>query len=136
MLIRYLAIVMLAVWAGTAPAQNNPQAGIEETINGQIEAFKVDDFTSAFEFASPAIQQIFGSAGRFGEMVQQGFPMVQAPAQLRFFELKQRPGRMLQTVMIQDQQGVFHMLEYEMIMAGGSWQINGVRLLAQPEVGA
>ena len=53
-------------------------------ISKQIEAFKADDFDTAFSFASPMIQRMFGSASTFGEMVQNGYPMVWRPAEVRF----------------------------------------------------
>ncbi|MGR3343921.1 MAG: DUF4864 domain-containing protein [Paracoccaceae bacterium] len=131
-----LAAVLIVAGALVALAQDARNLEIEGTIQGQIEAFLVDDFTAAFAFASPNIRRIFGSSENFGTMVRQGYPMVWRPADVRFLELRELGGRTLQRVMIQDRAGVFHVLEYQMLAGENGWQINGVRLVPQPDVGA
>ena len=129
------AVLAVGVWLPVA-AQDGRGAAIESVVQGQIEAFLVDDFEAAFAFASPTIRRIFGSADNFGLMVRQGYPMVWRPADVRFLELRELGGRLFQDVMIRDRAGVFHVLEYEMVPSENSWQINGVRLVQQPEIGA
>ena len=127
-----LAVVFSALAAGGAFAQSSD---IRNTIQDQIEAFKADDFDMAFTFASPMIQRFFRTPGNFGQMVRQGYPMVWRPADVRFLDLSAQGGLKFQKVMIRDQAGVFHVLEYQMIKVDGDWQINGVRLLPRPELG-
>jgi hypothetical protein len=131
-LIVALGISSTAVAADILPAK--PE--IEGTIQSQIEAFLVDDFTTAFTFASPNIRSIFGSAERFGAMVQQGYPMVWRPSETRYLELRDIDGRIWQKVMIRDGQGGLHVLDYQMIQTAEGWKINGVQLLRAPDVGA
>ncbi|MDJ1015043.1 MAG: DUF4864 domain-containing protein [Paracoccaceae bacterium] len=112
------------------------EPGIEGTIQSQIDAFLVDDFVTAFTFASPNIQGMFGSPERFGSMVRSGYPMVWRPGEVRFLELRDVGGQLWQKVMIRDQQGQLHVLDYQMVQSEGLWKINGVQVLRAPGVGA
>jgi Domain of unknown function (DUF4864) len=122
----------------TAPvtAQDSRGNGIENAIQSQLDAFLADDYATAFSFASPAIQGLFGNADNFGLMVRQGYPMVWRPGDVRYLGRKTVGGRTLQNVLIRDRTGAVHVLEYEMIATEKGWQINGVRLIEPPEVGA
>ncbi len=122
-----LSAVLAAAAVAAAPAAAD---AVEDVIRSQIDAFLQDDVAAAFTFASPAIRGIFGTPEAFGRMVREGYPMVWRPADLRFLEQEERPGRILQSVMIEDQGGRVHILEYEMIRLDDGWRINGVRILA------
>lgn len=126
-------MVFLAMTLG-AFAQE--QSRVEGVIQNQIDAFQADDFATAFTYASPGIRRMFGSADNFGMMVRQGYPMVWRPSDVRFGAREEVGGRVLQTVIVTDQAGTVHALQYEMMPAGESWQINGVRFIEPPEVGA
>lgn len=129
-------IAALTLWL-LLPTPVLAQAGdsIEGVIRRQIEAFLQDDFATAFTFASPGIQGMFGTPQNFGRMVRQGYPMVWRPSDLRFLGVEDRGGRRVQTVMIEDAAGTLHMLEYSMVQVDGAWRIAGVRILRAPEVG-
>lgn len=122
--------------SGSAAEVLPADPGIEGTIQRQIDAFLVDDFATAFTFASPNIKMLFGSPERFGQMVQNGFPMVWRPGEVRFLELRDINGALWQKVMIRDQAGGMHMLDYQMIEGADGWRINGVQILRAPDVGA
>lgn len=130
-----LGLIGALLIAASAFAQDT-RAGITATIQGQIDAFLADDFDTAFTFASPAIKGIFGTSDRFGSMVRQGYPMVWRPGSVRYLDLEDRAGALYQKVLITDAQGVPHLLEYQMIETAEGWQINGVRVIPAPEVGA
>lgn len=132
---RFLLAAALAALVQPALADPTAQPGIESTIRSQIDAFLVDDFARAFDFASPGIKNMFGSPDRFGEMVQSGYPMVWRPAEVRFLDLREIRGRLVQRVMITDQQGQLHLLDYLMIETEEGWQIAGVQLLQAPAAG-
>jgi len=135
---RFLATLVAIVWANSITAQDvvPREPGIEATIGAQIDAFKVDDFATAFSFASPNIQGIFGGSERFGQMVKNGYPMVWRPGDVQFLELREVAGALWQRVQIRDQSGTLHALDYQMIQQDGDWRINGVQLLRLPDVGA
>ena len=116
-----------------AQAQDNP---LQSTILNQIEAFKADDFNRAFSFASPVIKGLFGTADNFGMMVQKGYPMVHRPADVTMLELREVAGNLWQRVMITDQQGRIHLLDYQMVETPDGWQINGVTLVPSGGLGA
>lgn len=119
--------------AAPVAAQDNP---MEKTILDQIEAFKADDFATAFSFASPSIKSIFMSPENFGRMVKQGYPMVHRPGSVRMLENREVAGQRWQKVMITDQTGRTHILDYQMIEGPDGWLINGVQLLPEPGLGA
>ena len=131
-----LWMALSAAMVATAWAENvlPPEAGIEGTIQSQIDAFLVDDFARAFTFASPNIQGLFGSADRFGTMVRNGYPMVWRPEDVQFLELRDLDGRLWQKVMVRDQRGKLHILDYQMIETDAGWRINGVQLLPAPDL--
>ncbi|MFN4155462.1 MAG: DUF4864 domain-containing protein [Paracoccaceae bacterium] len=127
------AMLTAALLALPAAAQEDP---IQNTIRNQLTALGQDDFATAFSFASPNIKGIFGTADNFGTMVRQGYPMVHRPGEVRMLELREVAGRLWQRVMITDQQGRTHLLDYQMVETPEGWQINGVQLLPSPGVGA
>ena len=125
-----LASLFLAL---PAFAQDAP---IQSTIENQLQAFQADDFATAFTFASPNIKAIFGTPENFGRMVTEGYPMVHRPAAVKMLELREVAGGLWQRVMITDQMGRTHLLDYQMIEAEDGWQINAVYLLKAEGVGA
>jgi hypothetical protein len=129
-----LAAVLIFVSGMASAADREP--GIEKTIQGQIDAFLVDDFEAAFSYASPTIKRLFGSHQRFGLMVQRGYPMVHRPSQVDFVELRKQGPLLIQKVRILDAKGIPYFMEYNMIETPSGWQIDGVELLAAPPVGA
>ena len=135
---RVLAFALAATLLLASPlrAEEPRNPVIEGVIQSQIEAFLADDVETAFTFASPNIQGLFGTPERFGMMVRQGYPMVWRPADVQYLELAEIGGQTWQQVMITDQAGAVHMLGYQMIETGAGWQINGVRILQAPQVGA
>ena len=118
-----------------AVAQTDPGQSIRSVIDSQMTAFRNDDLSTAFSFASPAIRDLFGSAARFGQMVESGYPMVWRPGSVDYLGLKDIPGGLRQRVMIRDGDGRLHVLDYDMIPAGDGWQINGVRVLPASGIG-
>ena len=132
-----MRMVLAAVLALVLTAPGKAQADdIQHVIGGQIEAFKVDDFATAFTFASPMIKRIFGTPERFGMMVQQGYPMVWRPADVQYLEQRAEGEVIYQKVLIEDAAGALFTFEYEMIPTPDGWQINGVQRLQEPAVAA
>mgnify|MGYP006087556093 CR=1 FL=1 len=128
-----LGVIMNGLTLGAVQAQG---ADIQSTIGNQIEAFQADDFETAFDFASPNLQQLFGSSENFRSMVTRGYPMVWKPAEVRYLELAEVGGSFFQKVLIKDQEGIVHILGYRMLETDMGWKINGVQLLPNPDVSA
>ncbi len=131
---RFLLAVSLSVGLGSGAFAQN--AEIEANISAQIQAFKADDFATAFTFASPSIQRLFQNPDNFGAMVRNGYPMVWRPADIRFLELREIAGALWQKVMITDANGRVYILDYQMIPLEGGWKINGVQLLGNADPAA
>jgi hypothetical protein len=130
------SLVFTCFAAVAAMAQQAPDPAIQSTISRQFDAFMKDDVDTAFSFASPTIKGIFGTSDRFGEMVRNGYPMVWRPSDVTFLELREISGALWQRVMVTDQAGRTHMLDYQMIETADGWQINAVQLLPSVGVGA
>jgi ketosteroid isomerase-like protein len=105
---------------------------IEGTINSQFEAFRADDFDTAFTYATPQLQQLFQSPQNFRRMVTDGYPMVWHPAEVRYLELRERGDAMWQKVQITDAKGVTHILDYMMEQTDMGWRIGAVQILDAP----
>ncbi len=127
------AVLLASVLAFPAAAQEEP---IRNTIQSQIDAFQADDFARAFTFASPTINQMFGTPDNFGAMVKQGYPMVYRPSSVEMQDLREIAGNLWQRVRIIDQAGAGWYLDYMMVETAEGWQINAVQLLPAPDVGA
>lgn len=128
--LRVLGALMLAVMSVTGAAAQSTE--IEGTIDSQFEAFKADDFATAFTYATPSLQQLFQSPQNFQRMVTQGYPMVWRPAEVRYLELRERGGAMWQKVQITDAKGFTHILDYKMEETDMGWRIGAVQILDAP----
>ena len=129
---RQLLLTLCAALLFSAPARAD-EAAIRDVISSQIEAFQADDFATAFTYASPTIRQVFRTPENFGVMVRRGYPMVWRPAEMNFLSIEMVDGLLWQNVMIRDQGGGLHILEYQMIQMESGWKINAVRMRRAPE---
>ncbi len=130
---RLSALTLLLLTAFPAVAQEEP---IQQTITAQLDALQADDFATAFSFASPTIQGLFGTPENFGLMVQNGYPMVYRPSDVTMLDLREIAGALYQRVLVRDAQGRGFMLDYQMIETPEGWKINGVDLLPTTDLGA
>jgi hypothetical protein len=131
-------VVILALLLALVPVDTSAQApgeAVQGVIADQIEAFEKGELERAFAHASPLIQGMFGTAENFGRMVEEGYPMVWRPAEVRFSGLAERGGRLVQTVLITDAAGRLYVADYEMLDLDGTWRINGVTLRAEAAAG-
>lgn len=109
------------------------RAATRSVIERQIEAFRSDDAAGAYALASPTIQRMFPSEGRFLDMVREGYRPVYRPRSYDFGELREMGTGLEQAVGVQDAAGVdwdaIYSLERQ---ADGSWKISGCRLVKRP----
>ena len=129
---RFGLTLALALLALPAVAQEVP---IQDTIRAQIEAFKADDFSRAFTFASPTLHQMFGTPDNFGRMVRDGYPMVWHPAQVDMMDLRTVGGALWQRVRVTDLKGQSYLLDYQMVQGPDGWLINAVQMQKANDVG-
>jgi hypothetical protein len=145
---RSLTIVMLAslaafpafapAFAQDAPALTSAdRAGVEQTILGQIDAFRHDDAPGAFAFASPGTQQRFGDAAVFLDMVRRAYQPVYNPHGIDFTKLDTQDGAIVQSVELIGPDGAAYTALYTMEReADGSWRIIACMLVPSQRVGA
>ena len=124
---KILTFTFFAFFAAQVFANSND--AIKKTIEDQIAAFKLDDFETAFGFATPFLKEKFGSAENFGKMVRNGYPMVWRPSKVIFLGNERYHHGLAQVVQIVDAKGRSHYLRYYMIEFDGMWRIGGVEFL-------
>ena len=137
MVLRFFALlgVMLAL-ALPAAAQVSPsdRTAIRDVIEGQIEAFRRDDGAAAFGYASPSIQNMFGTSETFMDMVRQGYRPVYRPRVFEFREIVTLHGMVTQKVHVIGPDGRPVTALYPMTQQpDGSWRIEGCYLQAPDE---
>jgi hypothetical protein len=129
---RTVKIVAALVVLGTAAQAQD--ATIEDVIIDQLQAFVDRDIAGAWEHASPMIQGMFGTPENFGMMVRNGYPMVWDNSDVRFLDRTEFQSRTRQEVQIQGPQGLFYILDYQMIETTDGWRINSVQVIPTPDV--
>jgi len=112
-------------------------AAIRKVIEDQIAAFRSDDGTRAFSYASPVIQDRFRTPENFMEMVRTAYPQVYRPRGLEFHGLADSQQGPIQEVIVTGPDGVPVMALYVMErQPDGSWKINGCYLARIPDESA
>ena len=124
---KVITFAIFTIFAAQVSASGSD--AIKRTIEDQIAAFKLNDFETAFSFATPFLREKFGSAENFGKMVRNGYPMVWRPSKVIFLENERYHHGLAQVVQIVDANGKSHYLRYYMMEFDGSWRIGGVEFL-------
>lgn len=132
---RLLALVGLILGlAGPAWAQDLSAAdrsAIRDVIQSQVDAFRRDDGGSAFGYASPSIQGMFGTSEVFMDMVRQGYQPVYRPRVFDFGEIVTLHGQVTQKVHVVGPDGRPVTAYYPMVrLPDGTWRIDGCFLQA------
>ena len=134
---RFAVFLLLLLTAAPAEAQQvapSDRAAIASVIREQIAAFKVDDASRAFGYASPGIQAKFGTPEEFLNMVRTGYGQVYRAAEVTFRDITLEQGVPVQAVEIRGMDGTGVLALYFMErQADGSWKINGVLIAELPE---
>lgn len=134
------ALLLIFGWVGSGWAQTDlsaaERAAIRTVITQQIEAFQHDDGDAAYAFASPSIQQQFGNAGRFLDMVRRAYPAVHRPRTVDFSELLIGDNATVQQVELVGPDGEPALALYSMERdSNGLWRINGCTLVRSARIG-
>jgi hypothetical protein len=129
-----LLLLLLGPFAAAAQAPADipapDRAAIRQVIGDQIAAFRRDDGPGAFAFASPTIQNMFGTPELFMDMVRNGYQPVYRPQRFDFARLVWMDGQLTQLVDIVGPDGIAVTAAYAMeLQPNGLWRINGCRLL-------
>ncbi|WP_293440176.1 DUF4864 domain-containing protein [Planktotalea sp.] len=130
------AVVLALCFGSALAAEQADKPVITDTIQSQFDALANDDFAQAFTYASPLIQQLFGSPQNFGMMVTQSYPMVRRAEDVQFLDLRSIGGSLYQKVQVRDVKGEIFIFDYQMIQSENGWKINGVQLVTSSGVSA
>lgn len=139
-----LALSLLA-WLSLSGAQAQritdvppqDQTAVRAVIQAQINAFKKDDAETAYSFAAPGIQQMFGSPEVFIGMVKNGYGPIYRPLRIEFGKASRAADGVMQIVKIVGLDGKKILAYYLMQRQGdGSWKIAGVQTEDAPEENA
>ena len=127
---RTLVLLVALLFSLAAPARAADVAAAQDVIRAQEQAFARNDASAAYSYAAPAIQEIFGHAEIFMQMVQQGYEPVYRHQRFEFGEAKVVDGNVAQRVHIIDEKGeaweALYTLEQQ---PDGSLKITGCSLL-------
>ena len=102
------------------------KAKIRQIVEKQLQAFQKDDFTTAFSFASPSIQQQFGTCDNFKQMVVNSYRAVHRPRAVMFGSFTLVENFPAQTLTIMDFDSNIIQATYVMQQQPDfSWRIHG-----------
>ncbi|MBI1845858.1 MAG: DUF4864 domain-containing protein [Candidatus Rokubacteria bacterium] len=122
-------LLALAIALGPAPARAQDVTGADEaiaTVMRQLEAFRRDDFATAYGFASETIRAMFAPES-FEAMVRGGYPEIARSARATVDDVTTAPGGLLYVhVRVWGANGKAVEALYEMVREPGGWRINGV----------
>jgi hypothetical protein len=118
-------LVLLPI--GAAHAQRDPdEVAAGRVVMQQLDAFRRDDFETAFTFASRMIHDLFDRA-RFEEMVRGGYPEIARSASATIDGSRRGDvGELYLFVRVQGTNGRTIEAVYEMVHEAGRWHINAV----------
>ncbi len=122
----------LLVLAGGTAAQGlgrEDVGAMQRVIDAQLEAFARDDEQGAFAFASPGIQERFGTAATFAQMVREQYAVVYRPASRAFLRPVVEEGTVIFPVQLSDRDGRVWVALYTMQRVAGTWRIAGCQLV-------
>ena len=135
-LARRLTLIAAILLTGAAVARAEESvppadaAAIQQVIQGQLNAFKIDDWTAAFAYASPAIQTKFESPQIFSQLVTQAYQPVYRPRGVEFRAVKASEFGPTQEVFVVGPDGLSYLAYYTMErQPDGTWRISGCYLV-------
>ena len=137
---RWLAALLLvsggllpgATGALAQPLDADAQAAGRVVLQ-QLEAFRHDDFATAYTFASVNVRQMFDRAG-FEQMVRGGYPEIAHSASATIDGSRRGDaGEIYLFIRVLGDNGRAIEAVYELVPEGGGWRINGV--VTRPDPG-
>ena len=128
-LLLFVFLAFVSIWTSRTLASNTDKdAGIQDTILRQIEAFANNDPEQAWALASEGIQRRFGSSQVFLDMVRLAYPAVHNATAIEFSDRVPHDGFQIQVVKLKGPEGERWDVYYRMVLTEDVWKIAGVRL--------
>ena len=112
-------------------ADDAAKKAVQDTIRGQIEAFKAGDDAKAFSYAAPNIHMFFPDVQGFMAMVKKGYQPVWNPKNYDFGRTKEpKDGQFIQELLVTGPDGKPWTAIYTMMRdTNGAWLINSVQIV-------
>jgi len=123
------ALLVLACGAAGQGLGRDEVGAMQRVIDAQLDAFARDDEQGAFAFASPGIQERFGTAATFAQMVREQYAVVYRPASRAFLRPVVEEGTVIFPVQLSDRDGRVWVALYTMQRVAGAWKIAGCQLV-------
>jgi len=104
----------------------------QDSISGQLHAFRADDNATAYGYAAPNVKRIFPTLDTFMNMVTGGYKPVHKPQSFSFGKFQEMsPTSIVQQVIIVGADGKDYEAVYTLeLQPDGVWRITGVSLRA------
>jgi hypothetical protein len=119
-----LVVVVVRVHGGAA--QDDEAGAAERVVMRQLEAFRADDYDTAYTFAATVIRQAFDRAA-FERMVRIGYPEIASSAHAVVIKHETTVDeRRYLTLRVLGTSGTRIVAIYEMVREGADWRISGV----------
>ncbi len=122
-------LLAVACSGAAQPLGREDVGAMQRVIDAQLDAFARDDEQGAFDFASPGIQERFGTAATFVQMVREQYAVVYRPASRAFLRPVVEEGTVIFPVQLSDRAGGVWVALYTMQRVAGSWRIAGCQLV-------
>jgi hypothetical protein len=127
-----LFFVLALVIAG--PAAGGPEHELRQNIitviKDQLAAFQRDDGKTAFAYASPDVQDQFGTPEAYLAQFAVSYKAVYRPRHVTFLNLAYSRGRLVQRVLVVGPDGSAMVALFPMMqMTDGTWRVDGVVLV-------
>ena len=128
-----LALLMALVLVTPAARAQTDEKAAAEPVMRQLDAFRRNDYDTAYGFASAEIHRLFDRAA-FEQMVKSGYPEIADSVRANVVATQAGPdGHVYIVIKIRGANGQHVEAMYDMVREGGSWKINGV--VAKPDPG-
>jgi Domain of unknown function (DUF4864) len=126
-------LVLVGAAGAVAQAVDPDVEAAGRVVLQQLDAFRHDDFITAYTFASANIRQMFDRAS-FEKMVRGGYPEIARSSSATVDGHRRgNAGEIYLFVRIRGSTGRTIEAVYELVPEGGSWRINGV--VTRPDSG-
>ena len=124
-----LQLPTAAVAQVTPPVSDADRPVIQQMVRDQLAAFERDDAEAAWKHVAPGLQQKFGGADRFLELVRKGYEPVYRPQKVTFRDIAMFDGQPAQWLdVIGPRGGAYRALYLLEKQPDGSWRTAGCLL--------
>jgi hypothetical protein len=129
-----LALFFVLALLVAGPAAGGPEHELRHSvisvIKEQLAAFQRDDGKAAFAYASPDVQDQFGTPEAYLAKFAVSYKPVYRPRHVTFLNLAYSRGRLVQRVLVVGPDGVAVVALFPMVqMTDGTWRVDGLVLV-------